>query len=192
MSESNSTVSYRDIAGYPGYRVGDDGSVWSCLRRVGKGVFAPVGVWKPLKQNVNPVEGRRTVALCRPTDKLSGTPGHRKYKRYYVHRLVLEAFVGPCPPGLEACHGPDRDVANNKLSNLRWDTKKANAADCESHGTRAKGEKQGSSKLTESDIVAIRELCRLGMSQKKVANQFGVSQGHVSDIFTRKTWRHVA
>lgn len=45
-----------------------------------------------------------------------------------VHRLVLEAFVGPCPEGQEACHA-DSDRTNNRLSNLRWDTTKANAAD---------------------------------------------------------------
>jgi hypothetical protein len=42
-----------------------------------------------------------------------------------VHRLVLTAFVGPCPDGMEACHG-DADRTNNTLANLRWDTKSAN------------------------------------------------------------------
>ena len=41
---------------------------------------------------------------------------------------VLEAFVGPCPPGLEACHG--NDVADdNRLENLRWDTRTENQLD---------------------------------------------------------------
>lgn len=45
-----------------------------------------------------------------------------------VHRIVLDAFVGPRPEGLEGCH-TDGDPTNNVLSNLRWDTRHANAAD---------------------------------------------------------------
>ena len=46
----------------------------------------------------------------------------------FVHRVVLEAFVGPCPPGHVACHR--NDVGDdNRLSNLRWDTPSANRTD---------------------------------------------------------------
>lgn len=51
-----------------------------------------------------------------------------------VHRLVLEAFVGPCPPEQECCHGPG-GPADNRLENLRWDTKSANSQDRISAGT---------------------------------------------------------
>jgi hypothetical protein len=52
-----------------------------------------------------------------------------------VHPLVLEAFVGPRPPGMECCH-TDGDKTNNALSNLRWDTKKANELDAIRIGKR--------------------------------------------------------
>ena len=45
-----------------------------------------------------------------------------------VHRLVLEAFVGPCPLGMECLHADD-DPANNSLSNLRWGTRSENIHD---------------------------------------------------------------
>ena len=45
-----------------------------------------------------------------------------------VHRVVLEAFVGPCPEGHEACHN-NGNPSDNRLENLRWDTKSANALD---------------------------------------------------------------
>jgi hypothetical protein len=63
---------------------------------------------------------------------LSGPGGGRRTHR--VHRLVLEAFVGPCPPGLMGCHG-NGNPADNRLENLRWDTAKGNAADSIRHGT---------------------------------------------------------
>lgn len=47
---------------------------------------------------------------------------------YRVHHLVLEAFVGPCPTGMVACHYDD-DSTNNRLDNLRWDTISANNYD---------------------------------------------------------------
>lgn len=49
-----------------------------------------------------------------------------------IHRLVLEAFVGPCPSGMEACHN-NGDPADNRLENLRWDTKSANMFDRSNH-----------------------------------------------------------
>ena len=45
-----------------------------------------------------------------------------------VHRLVLEAFIGPCPEGMEACHANDIK-ADNRLANLRWDSSEANKRD---------------------------------------------------------------
>jgi hypothetical protein len=55
------------------------------------------------------------------------TADHKRVQRP-VHQLVLEAFVGPRLPGTEACHEDDI-TTNNKLTNLRWGTKKENAQD---------------------------------------------------------------
>jgi len=51
-----------------------------------------------------------------------------KWKLRYVHRLVLEAFVGPCPEGMESLHADDAK-RNNHLANLRWGTRKENVGD---------------------------------------------------------------
>lgn len=50
-----------------------------------------------------------------------------------VHRLVLMAFVGPCPDGMEACHN-NGEPTDNRLSNLRYGTKSENRRDTISHG----------------------------------------------------------
>jgi hypothetical protein len=52
----------------------------------------------------------------------------------YVHRLVLSAFVGSCPPGMECCHWDD-DKANNTVWNLRWASRSANIKDCVRNGS---------------------------------------------------------
>lgn len=77
-----------------------------------------------------------------------------------VHRLVLKAFVGPCPDGMEGCHN-DGNPLNNALSNLRWDTHKSNVKDMEKHQTKSNppvhfGEAHHNCKLTAEDVKAIR------------------------------------
>lgn len=55
-------------------------------------------------------------------------------RQVHVHTLVLTAFIGPCPSGMEACH-KENDPANVRLDNLRWDTHSNNLRDRVRHGT---------------------------------------------------------
>src|SRR5215472_269740 len=48
-SDGQSQVDYRDIPGFPGYRVGDDGSIWSAWRKGGRG---PSYSWQKRKQQL--------------------------------------------------------------------------------------------------------------------------------------------
>lgn len=57
---------------------------------------------------------------------LTRSPG--QVQRLWIHRLVLEAFVGPCPPGMETCHA-NGDGLENNVENLRWDTHGENQRD---------------------------------------------------------------
>ena len=108
-----------------------------------------------------------------------------------VHGIVLTAFVGPSPEGMECCHG-DRNKTNNCLSNLRWDTHLNNVQDQILHGTSGKGEKNNKAKLTEDQVKAIRARCAGGETQLSVAGDFGIDRRTVSDIHRRKIWAHVA
>lgn len=60
--------------------------------------------------------------------------GDCRHATVFVHTLVLTAFVGPPPPRMECCHGPG-GPADNRLTNLRWDTKSANKLDRQRDGT---------------------------------------------------------
>lgn len=55
-------------------------------------------------------------------------------KNKFIHVLVLESFVGPCPDGMESCHN-NGDSADARLVNLRWDTRSENNRDRVRHGT---------------------------------------------------------
>lgn len=62
--------------------------------------------------------------------------GVGEYQNKYAHRLVLEAFVGPCPPGMETRH-LNGDPGDNRLVNLAWGTSSENSQDILLHGRNA-------------------------------------------------------
>jgi len=176
----SATETWKPIVGCEGfYEVSDMGRVRS-LDRMVRG---------------RPGVTRRHVGRIRKPVFISGYPAYSLSvgglsKTRFAHRLVLEAFVGPCPDGMEACHHNDVK-ADPRLANLRWDTRKSNAADMVRNGRAAAGQRNGASKLTEDDVREIRRLRSSGVKQRDVARLFGVSQGTVSFIALRQTWRHV-
>lgn len=125
---SAGVIEYREIAGYPGYRVGSDGSVWrrwvTC--RAGRKLSDRWRLMKQVTQRARtPGRAYRYLNLVPPE---GGT-----YQTFRVHRLVLEAFVGPCPEGMECRHG-DGDPGNNALTNLSWGTPEQNRGDAREAG----------------------------------------------------------
>ncbi|GAC81679.1 HNH endonuclease [Gordonia malaquae] len=54
--------------------------------------------------------------------------------RHFVHRLVMETFVGPCPSGMEVRH-LNGEPADNRLENLAYGTRSENVLDSVAHGT---------------------------------------------------------
>jgi len=104
--------SWRSVPGYEGsYEVSDLGRVRS---------------WRPWRGNPVP----RVLAASPDTN------GHRRIRLSFegsaehagVHKLVMLAFVGPVPEGMEVLHGDD-DKTNNRLSNLRYGTRSENMLD---------------------------------------------------------------
>lgn len=113
-----------------------------------------------------------------------------KTRMFYVHRLILLTFVGPCPFNEQGCHG-DGNPTNNKLSNLRWDTQTGNEQDKIAHGTKLHGATASNAFLTWRKVRKIRELYtgRGGITQQAIADMFGVSCTAINSIIERKTWR---
>jgi hypothetical protein len=177
-------VEYRDIAGFPGYRVGSDGSVWSRRTHTatsGRSVSALRDEWKNLKPWPTGKAGYLAVYLMRDAKRVP-----RK-----VYRLVLEAFVGPAPENCCACHN-DGDTSNNCLTNLRWDSVVNNSADKRSHGTLLQGEAVKSSKITADIAREIKRLIQAGERNCDIARRLGVTDKIVRRIRRCQTWKHVA
>lgn len=116
-------------------------------------------------------------------------------KPYLVHRLVLETFVGPCPPGME-CRHIDGNRQNNKFDNLKWGTHSENVCDSIFHGTHRTGNRKGiynsMSKLNDWIIRIINRLLKDDyLTQKEIAKIFNVTPGVICNIKHKRTWKHV-
>lgn len=114
-----------------------------------------------------------------------GVDGVRK--SLAVHRLVLEAFVGPRPEGMEACHNNGR-AGDNRLPNLRWDTHLSNNRDRLAHGTYRAGERHPMAKITASDALAIynsNDTC------EALSDRYGISFSKISEIRRGLIWASV-
>lgn len=109
---------------------------------------------------------------------------------FYVHYLVLLAFVGPRPEGMDCCHN-DGNPLNNHIDNLRYDTRSGNLQDKVQHGTHNRGEKSPVHKLTEEQVYEIRERAHKGESHQSIAKTMPVTRRHVSDIVRRVNWFHI-
>lgn len=153
---------WRDIAGFEGrYQVSNTGLVRGLDRYVENNGGQQFVRGQILKQHALR-RGHCTVYLrggIRANDR-----------RALVHRLVLESFVGPCPEGWECCHN-DGDPTNNRLENLRWDTRSNNGHDRVRHGNHLYANKthcpQGH-EYTEANISWYRgrRNCRICHNQR--------------------------
>ena len=163
-------VEYRPIPGYPAYRAGNDGSIWS----------SKYGEWRIMKQSKNN-KGYHMVGLYEGL----------AYKRFLVHRLVALAFLGPPPTeGMQACHNDGRP-SNCRLDNIRWDTPKGNQADRIQHGTAQYGEANPICALTDDAVRTIIAALASGRTHVEIAKEHGVIRETIGHIALRKTWRHV-
>ena len=120
-------MKWKPVPGWEGlYEVSDQGQVRSVDRVVTRSDGRRLNLrGKELKLLVSS-SGHIKVSLCRVSQA-----------QVCVHRLVLEAFVSPCPEGQEACHN-NGDPADNRVDNLRWDTHAENMKDINRHGSNNK------------------------------------------------------
>jgi hypothetical protein len=110
---------WRPVVGYEGlYEVSNLGRARSLDRLVASGYGSTRQAVGRLLKPMTDSHGYIYVTL---SSNAVATRGH-------IHLMVLQAFVGPRPEGLVACHYDD-DKSNNTLQNLRWDTQAANIFD---------------------------------------------------------------
>lgn len=165
------TVDWRrvPISPYKAYEISSDGRV----RRSGRELKGYVDRY-----------GYQTVQLY-----FAGLP-----KRFKIHRLVCEAFHGPCPEGLECAH-LNSDKSDNRADNLRWVTRSENQRHNIERGVRRGGilgDRHPSAKLSENIVLTARSRHAAGESGRSLAKEFGVTSAVMSRALRGASWSRVA
>ena len=126
--------------------------------------------------------------------RLSVTLCHKSLnRRFNIHKLVAQAFLGPPPPGgdgveaIEINH-IDGNWWNNHYTNLEYVTRLQNRTHAMALGLLRRGEGVHSAKLTEDKVRAIRAIrAPIWM----IAEIFGIGRTTVVEIRQKRAWKHV-
>lgn len=98
-------------------------------------------------------------------------------RQFRLHRLVLTAFVGECPEGMEGCHN-DGNKLNNGISNLRWDTPSGNASDRRNYS----GANNPNARLSEKEREEVIRRRLAGERSEALADEYGITTNRVYQL----------
>lgn len=151
-------------------------------------------------RRVKATRGARAGAILKPLHVRSGNGRGRTYlkvrlsregkaKQVLIHRLVAEAFHGPCPASMNnIVDHVNGDTSDNSASNLRWATWVTNATNRRGRASRGS---TLSKKLTEDDVRTIRKRVDAGETRAAVGRDYGIVANQIGRICRRQSWKHV-
>ncbi len=175
---------FLDITGYEGlYQISNKGRVKSMKRKVNHSSSGfsnlPEKVLKPQKSG----NGYCHIGLYKDG----------KVKYLMIARLVAIHFI-PNPENKPEVNHKNGDKSNNFDYNLEWNTSSENSQHSFDKGLqeKQKGTKNPSAKLTEKQVLKIRELANdNGLTRKKIAERYNVTRQAINSIVWHKNWRHI-
>jgi hypothetical protein len=162
---------WRPARGYEGiYEVSTEGRLWSVCRK----------------------------RIKRPYVRKNGYVQHTltrggRQRSHYLHRLVVEAFRGSIPEGLQ-CNHKSGVKGDCRLSNLEVVTRRANMAHARRMGLLRPlaGVLNGRATVSEAQVLAMRRMHEAGQTVRQIAEEMQVPWGLAYKAIRRITWRHLA
>lgn len=160
------------VPGYEGlYSVSDLGNIMSMN-------YANTGMLKILK----PINRKGYLRVDLYKDK--------NVRSHSIHRLVMLAFIG-VSNGMPVNHKSGVKTENS-LSNLEYCTHSENSLHSFRIGLQSNiGEKHSRAKLTESNVISIKERISKGEKHASIAKDFSVCTPTISKISSGSLWSHV-
>lgn len=160
---------WRQVVGWPEYEVSNLGRI----KRVCSAMGATVGAI------VNPFKSKNNYLRV-------GLSRNGSVKTRLVHRLVAEAWIGPVA-GMDVCHN-NGIRHDNRLENLRIDTRKGNMRDIYKHDTHIRGERCGTNKHSEALMRQIKEEIKAGGVVRQIALKYEIPATTLYGVAHGRTW----
>ena len=110
-------------------------------------------------------------------------------KNYRVHRLVAINFLEN-PDNKEQVNHINGIKSDSRLSNLEWCSGSENIQHAINNGLLKshKGTQHGKSKLTEQQVLDIRQS---NIKRKELSKIYGISESQIGFIKRRINWNHI-
>jgi subtilase family serine protease len=149
------------------YKISNYGRVFSLSKNI-------------IKKNTLGKRGYYTVDLS-----LNG-----KRKNVKIHRLIAIHFI-PNPECKKYVNHIDGIKTNNSISNLEWCTAMENNVHAKNNGLNKDfGETHHNSKLSNSDVIGIRELAGT-LTHEEISVRYNTSRKNITKIINRQTWKRI-
>jgi len=139
------------------------------------------------------------------TDKDGYAKTWYKGKNLRVHRVIWSITNSKTIPknmvilhtcDIPSCVNPNHLQLGTQKENMMDKKRKGRCATGDNNGMRKfpkllAGEKCGTSKLTEKQVLEIRDKHKNGITGRELAKQYMVWPSQISNIINRKQWNHI-
>lgn len=113
------------------------------------------------------------------------------YKNYYAHRLAYEFYYKVLPKEQHVLHKCDNPSCVNP-EHLFLGSQVDNMKDMNLKNRHAVGEKTNINKLTDKEVIEIRNKYSSGIPNKTLCKEYNVSHATIHRVVYKKLWKHIS